>query len=150
MVMNRQRLWAQARLGALFLVVTSWKDLSEVEGGVTIRNMAFEKSYISLVGEFQEDQHHAEVKLPRTSGSSRPSSGALRDPSRTYHSPPPKKKKLTKLKNLLIKRESSGGTEWLGVWNCIFSGSEFSIFGARNLAKIVLRKFRDFAGNFGL
>ena len=28
--------------------------------------------------------------------------------------------------------------EWLGVWNCIFSGSEFSNFGARNLAKIAL------------
>ena len=28
--------------------------------------------------------------------------------------------------------------EWLGVWNCIFSGSEFSNFGAWNLAKIAL------------
>ena len=28
------------------------------------------------------------------------------------------------------RRESSGGMEWLGVWNCIFSGSEFSNFGA--------------------
>ena len=29
-----------------------------------------------------------------------------------------------------IRRESSRGVEWLGVWNCIFSGSEFSNFGA--------------------
>ena len=29
-----------------------------------------------------------------------------------------------------VRRESSGGMEWLGVWNCIFSGSEFSNFGA--------------------
>ena len=28
--------------------------------------------------------------------------------------------------------------EWLGVWNCNFSGSEFSNFGAWNLAKIAL------------
>ena len=28
------------------------------------------------------------------------------------------------------RRESSGCMEWLGVWNCIFSGSEFSNFGA--------------------
>ena len=28
--------------------------------------------------------------------------------------------------------------EWLGVWNCNFSGSEFSDFGAWNLAKIVV------------
>ena len=28
------------------------------------------------------------------------------------------------------RRESSGGMEWLGVWNCIFSGSEISNFGA--------------------
>ena len=27
------------------------------------------------------------------------------------------------------RRESSGGMEWLGVWNCIFSGSECSNFG---------------------
>ena len=27
-----------------------------------------------------------------------------------------------------VRRESSGGVEWLGVWNCIFSGSEFSNF----------------------
>ena len=30
----------------------------------------------------------------------------------------------------ISRRESSGGMEWLGVWNCIFSGSEFSNFGA--------------------
>ena len=30
----------------------------------------------------------------------------------------------------LIRRESSGGMEWLGVWDCNFSGSEFSNFGA--------------------
>ena len=29
-----------------------------------------------------------------------------------------------------IRRESSEGMEWLGTWNCIFSGSEFSNFGA--------------------
>ena len=29
-----------------------------------------------------------------------------------------------------IRRECSGGMEWLGVWNGIFSGSEFSNFGA--------------------
>ena len=28
------------------------------------------------------------------------------------------------------RRESSGGMEWLGVWNCIFLGSEISNFGA--------------------
>ena len=38
----------------------------------------------------------------------------------------------------LFRRESSGGIEWLGVWNCIFSGSEFSNFGVGNLAKIAL------------
>ena len=27
------------------------------------------------------------------------------------------------------RRESSGGMEWLGVWNCIFSASEISNFG---------------------
>ena len=36
------------------------------------------------------------------------------------------------------RRESSGGMEWLGVWNCNFSGSEFSNFGAWNLTKIAL------------
>ena len=35
-----------------------------------------------------------------------------------------------KLKRNLTRRESSGGMEWLGVWNCNFSGSEFSNFGA--------------------
>ena len=49
-----------------------------------------------------------------------------------------------------IRRESSGGMEWLGVWNCIFLGSEFSKFGAWNLAKIALWNFRDFPGHFGL
>ena len=37
--------------------------------------------------------------------------------------------------------------EWLGVWNCIFSGSEFSNFGAWNLAKIALSaEFQGFSG----
>ena len=30
----------------------------------------------------------------------------------------------------LARRESSGGMECLGVWNCTFSGSEFSNFRA--------------------
>ena len=30
----------------------------------------------------------------------------------------------------MTRRESSGGMEWLGVWNCNLSGSEFSDFGA--------------------
>ena len=48
------------------------------------------------------------------------------------------------------RRESSGGMEWLGVWNCIFSGPEFSNFGAWNLAKIALSaEFRVFPANSG-
>ena len=36
--------------------------------------------------------------------------------------------------------------EWLGVWNCNFSGSEFSNFGAWNLAKIALSaEFQGFS-----
>ena len=33
-------------------------------------------------------------------------------------------------RNSNIRRESSGGMEWLGVWDCNFSGSEFSNFRA--------------------
>ena len=33
-------------------------------------------------------------------------------------------------KKTFFRRESSGGMERLGVWNCIFSGSEISNFGA--------------------
>ena len=33
-------------------------------------------------------------------------------------------------RTLHLQRESSGGMEWLGVWNCIFSASEISNFGA--------------------
>ena len=50
--------------------------------------------------------------------------------------------------------------EWLGVWNCIFSGSEFSNLG-ENLSlslsfslslslSLALQIFRDFSGKFGL
>ena len=39
--------------------------------------------------------------------------------------------------------------EWLGVWNCIFSGSEILSFGAGNLAKIALSaEFRGFSCKF--
>ena len=31
------------------------------------------------------------------------------------------------MSGIQIRRESGGGLEWLGVWNCIFSGSEFQI-----------------------
>ena len=41
--------------------------------------------------------------------------------------------------------------EWLGVWTCIFSGSEFSNFGAWNLAKIALSaEFPGFSWKFRL
>ena len=47
------------------------------------------------------------------------------------------------------RRESSGGMEWLGVWNCIFSGSEISNFRAWNLAKIALSaEFQGFFWKF--
>ena len=47
------------------------------------------------------------------------------------------------------RRESSGGMEWLGVWNYIFSGSEFSNFGAWNFAKIALSaEFRGVSCKF--
>ena len=36
-----------------------------------------------------------------------------------------------------IRRESSGGVEWLGVWNCNFSGSEFSNLVARAIRNAV-------------
>ena len=35
-----------------------------------------------------------------------------------------------KIELVKIRRDSSGGMEWLGVWNCVFSGSEISNFGA--------------------
>ena len=47
------------------------------------------------------------------------------------------------------RRESSGGMERLGVWNCIFSGSEISDFGAWNLSKIaVSAEFQGFPCKF--
>ena len=47
---------------------------------------------------------------------------------------------------LIIRRGSSGGMERLGVWNCDFSGSEISNFGAWNLAKITLSaEFQGFS-----
>ena len=60
--------------------------------------------------------------------------------------------------NPVFRRESSGGIEWLEVWNCIFSGPEFSNFGAWNLAKVSLSaefqafswKFRPLINIFGL
>ena len=49
----------------------------------------------------------------------------------------------------VIRRESSGGMEWLGVWSCIFSGSEFWNFGAWNLAKIAFSaEFQGFSWKF--
>ena len=56
---------------------------------------------------------------PKMPISLRPHTGQTRELKRvkTAHTP-------------LIRRESSGGMEWLGVWNCNFSGSEFSSFGA--------------------
>ena len=33
------------------------------------------------------------------------------------------------------RRESSGGMEWLGVWNCFFSGSEISKFRSLKFGK---------------
>ena len=48
-----------------------------------------------------------------------------------------------------IRRESSGGMERLGVWDCHFWGSDFSDFGAWNLAKIALSaEFQGFSWKF--
>ena len=56
---------------------------------------------------------------------------------------------LGRIKPVIVRRGSSGGMEWLGVWNCIFSGSEFSNFGAWNLAKIALSaEFQGFSWKF--
>ena len=43
----------------------------------------------------------------------------------------------------VIRRESSGGMEWLGVWNYNFSGSEFSNFGVAKIALSV--EFQGFS-----
>ena len=56
---------------------------------------------------------------------------------------------IFKYSGVYFRRESSGGMEWLGVWNCIFSGSEFSNFGAWNLAKSALSaEFQGFSCKF--
>ena len=67
------------------------------------------------------------------------------DPPSKNGTTSPKRQNCT----LFFRRESSGGMEWLGVWNCIFSGSEFSNFGAWNLAKIALSaEFQGFSSKF--
>ena len=52
------------------------------------------------------------------------------------------------------RRESTGGMEWLGVWNCLFGGGGAWSFKFLSLKfsenSLFLRKFRDFSGNFGL
>ena len=49
------------------------------------------------------------------------------------------------------RRESSGGMERLGVWNCIFRALNFEISEPEIWRKsLCLRNFRHFPGNFGL
>ena len=48
----------------------------------------------------------------------------------------------------LPRRESSGGMEWLGVWDCIFSGSQGAAKGARQKEFDHFFRFRDAFGHF--
>ena len=60
-----------------------------------------------------------------------------------------KKRRKRRRMRIISRRESRGGMEWLGVWNCIFSGSEISNFGACNLSKIALSaKIQAFSCKF--
>ena len=47
-----------------------------------------------------------------------------------------------------FRRESSGGMEWLGVWNCSFSGSQFQILESELEKFAVSAEFQGFSCKF--